>query len=400
MKAKRERGSGRLFLRGSTWWCQYYSHGSQIRVSTGQIDEKKAARFLQKKIGAIANGIQEDSRSLRYETIRDAYLDDYAVNGKKSLRHDCEGRAYLESVKRLDPFFAGCRAVDISSDLMRQFQRELQAEGYANGSINRSLASLRKMFTLAQRDGRLHNLPYFPMLPESKPRQGTLPQEKYVELLSELPGYLRPVTMIGYGGGMRLGEILNLRWKNIVWMDRIIRIEDSKNGEAREIPFSGELEAMLREQYARRQPGCDRVCFRIDQRGHTRPIGDFRKVWRRVCVKIGLAKWEAGTDKNGNAVYDPPRYAHSLPKQKMVYTGLVFHDLRRSFITAAEHAGAPRHEVMQISGHKTESVYKRYAIANREQRRAALETIEQFRAERGQNGDNVAPKCSSDPVIN
>jgi integrase len=399
-ETKRERGSGRLFQRGSTWWCQFYDRGRQIRLSSGETDEKKAERFLRKKVGAIANGIQEDSRSLRYETLRDAYLEDYVVNGKKSLRRDRDGNPYLECVKRLDSFFAGCRAVEIGTDLMRQFQREMQAGGYANGSINRSLAALRKMFTLAHRDGRLRNLPYFPMLTESKPRQGTLPQEKYLELLGELPDYLRPVTMIGYGGGMRLGEILNLRWKNIVWMDRIIRIEDSKNGEAREIPFSGELEAMLREQHARRQPGCDRVCFRIDALGHARGIGDFRKAWRRVCVKIGLAKWEPATDKEGKPVYDPPRYAHSHPKQKMVYTGLIFHDLRRSFITAAEHAGAPRHEAMQISGHKTESVYKRYAITNREQRRAALETIEQFRAERGQNGDNAAPKCSSNPVIN
>lgn len=385
-ETKRERGSGRLFQRGSTWWCQYYDRGRQIRLSTGETDEKKAERFLRKKIGAIANGIQEDSRSLRYETLRDAYLDDYVVNGKKSLRRDRDGNPYLESVKRLDPFFAGCRVIEIGSDLMRQFQHEMQAEGYANGSINRSLAALRKMFTLAHRDGRLRNLPYFPMLPESKPRTGTMPQEKYAELLAGLPDYLRPVTMIGHRTGMRLGEILALRWKNIVWMDRIIQIEDSKNGEPREIPFSSELEGTLRKQYALRQGECDRVCFRVDPRGHARGIGDFRKVWRRVCVKLGLGKWEPKFDAAGNPVYAPPRYAHSRPKQKMVYTGLIFHDLRRSFITAAEHAGAPRHEAMQISGHKTEAVYKRYAITNRVQRRAALETIEQFRAE--QKGDN------------
>jgi integrase len=200
------------------------------------------------------------------------------------------------------------------------------------------------------------------------------------------------------------GELLALTWNDVQWIDRIIRLEDSKNGEAREIPFTGELEAMLREQYGRRRLGCDRVCFRIDALGNAVPIGDFRKVWRRVCVKLGLAKWEPVTDKAGNAVYDPPRYPHSLPKQKMVYTGLIFHDLRRSFITDAEHVEAPRHEAMKISGHKTESVYKRYAIENRKQRRAALATIEEFRAERasdqGQNGDKMPSAVGDDPVIN
>ncbi|MGB2666908.1 MAG: hypothetical protein WAK48_23085 [Candidatus Acidiferrum sp.] len=37
--------------------------------------------------------------------------------------------------------------------------------------------------------------------------------------------------------------------------------------------------------------------------------------------------------------------------------------------------------MMKVSSHKTESVYKRYAIANREQRRAALEQIDPYRAQ-------------------
>jgi integrase len=404
---KRERGTGSLWLRGGIWWAAYYFRGRQMRVSTGETDPKKAEKFLRRKLGAISNGIQEDSRSLRYETLRDAYLEDYAVNGKKSLRRDREGNAYLESVKRLDPFFAGCRVVEINSDLLRQFQREMQTAGYANGSINRSLAALRKMFTLAHRDGRVHNLPFFPMLPESKPRQGTLPQQKYAELLAGLPGYLRIVVAIGYATGMRLGEVLGLLWENIVWMDRVIRLEDSKNGEAREIPFSGELETMLREQYTRRQDGCDRVCFRIDALGHARHIGDFRKVWRRVCVKIGLGKWEPVTDKVGNAVYDPRRgdRLRSTPKPKRIYNGLIFHDLRRSFISAGEHAGAPRHEVMMISGHKTESVYKRYAISNREQRRSALAQIDEYRSKhsgesRTQNEHNSGVSDGEQSVVN
>jgi integrase len=229
------------------------------------------------------------------------------------------------------------------------------------------------------------------MLPEAKPRTGRLAHEKYPELLSALPAYLRPVTTIGYRTRMRLGEILGLQWKNINWMDNVIRIEDSKNGDAREIPFSGELESMLHEAHAKRQAGCPWVCYRIDQQGHARPIGDFRKVWRRVCVKLGLATWEPKTDAAGKPLFEPRRYEHSLPKPQMRYDGLIFHDLRRSFITDAEHAGAPRHEVMKVSGHKTESVYKRYAIENRERRRAALDTIDQYRAQKlGHNSGTVS----------
>jgi integrase len=107
---------------------------------------------------------------------------------------------------------------------------------------------------------------------------------------------------------------------------------------------------------------------------------------------------EPVVDGAGKPALDPPRYARSKPKT--VYRGLIFHDLRRTFVTDAEHAGAPRHEVMQLSGHKTESVYKRYAIGAREQRRAAVAQIEEYRAtkEQGQFGDNLQQRNKDESV--
>ena len=58
--------------------------------------------------------------------------------------------------------------------------------------------------------------------------------------------------------------------------------------------------------------------------------------------------------------------------------------MRRTFVTAAEEAGAPRHEIMKVTGHKTEAVYKKYAIENRERRQAAVnvDKIGVYRTER------------------
>jgi hypothetical protein len=38
----------------------------------------------------------------------------------------------------------------------------------------------------------------------------------------------------------------------------------------------------------------------------------------------------------------------SNPKPKLKYNGLVFHGLRRTFISDAEHAGLPRREAMKL----------------------------------------------------
>lgn len=394
-QAKRERGTGSFFPRGRVVWVQWSHRGTKHREPARMPDgktpltietpnwEKRAKKLLQQKTGAAAAGVVQDDRSIRYEDLRDAYLAAYELSDRnKALRRDKEGNLYLEAVKRLDDFFAAFRAIEIDTDQIRKFQREMKAKGLSNGTINRSVAALRRMFTIAAQEEKLRNVPHFPMLKEARPRSGTLPHEKYLALVEELPDYLRPVVAIGFNTGMRLGEILGLRWDNVLWLDRIIRIEDSKNGEAREIPFTGELETALRAQFSKRQDGCDRVCFRLDHKGHARPIGNFRKPWRRACVKIGVGRMEPVLDSTGQPVFQPKRYARSKPKPQTRYAGLIFHDLRRTFVTDAEHAGAPRHEAMKLSGHKTEAVYKRYAIDNREQRRAVVTQIENYRAQK------------------
>jgi integrase len=173
---------------------------------------------------------------------------------------------------------------------------------------------------LAKKDGKLRDVPYFPMLREPPPPKGLLDHEKYPQLLASLPEYLRPVLAIGCHTGMRVGQIRRLRWEQVNFLDRIIRLDagETKNDEAREIPVDDELYATLQRQYAKRRPAFPFVCFRVNRSGKALPIRDFRKVWYGHCVKLGLGKMEPRSNPvTGDPLCAKPRKDRRKSKPKL-----------------------------------------------------------------------------------
>jgi integrase len=391
MNERRSRGEGQIRARGANLQLRYYRNGLRIEESTKFADteegRKKAAKLLRQRLGELAAGIAHDSRSIRYEGLREAYLTEYRLNGRKSLRFDKAGNPYLDKVNRLDDFFAGYRVIEIDADLIRKFIGDQQSKGLSNGSINRSVSALRRMFNLAVEDGRLRNVPHFPTLRESAPRQGFFERDQYESLRAALPDYLRLPLAIGFFTGMREGEILGLKWDQIDWLGNSINLRagETKNDEGRTIPIISTLKELLLAQHSRKNADCPYVCFRLDSKRHAVKIRGFRKAWYGACVKSGLGKWEPAVNAaTGEPIYDKPSGPRSKPKMKMVYNGRLFHDLRRSGVRNLVRAGVPERVAMTISGHKTRSVFERYNIVSERDLSEAARKLADFH----KNGDN------------
>jgi integrase len=393
-KVRRGRGEGRIYRRGRIWWIQYYRNGRRVFESSGSENERTALNLLRRRLGQVAAGIAPlpHAQKISYENLRDALLADYAANRRKWLRIGKGGKPYLCGLSTLNVFFKNLRAVDISADSLRAFIRDQQESGAANGTINRSLALLRRMFHLAVADGKLREVPHFPMLKEAPPRKGFLEHSDYQKLRQELPEHLRPILATGYYAGMRLGEILKLRWPSVDLVSAEIRLDPgtTKNDDPRTIPLPGELFEMLRIERAR-NPKSEFIFMRQGER-----IASFRKAWDSACVRAGLGVFIC---RGCHAPVNPESTCVECKKAKLrarpQYRGLIFHDLRRTGVRNLVRAGVPERVAMAISGHKTRAVFDRYNIVSTRDLKDAARKLEIYLA--GENGDKTATISPSAP---
>jgi integrase len=225
-----------------------------------------------------------------------------------------------------------------------QIQRYIaarQGEGASSATINIELALLGRAFTLAVRGRRMRTKPYVPKL-ESDParvRQGFFTRQEVENLATHLPSDIADAVQFLFFSAWRIGEVRSLEWRDYDRADGVIRLrpERSKNKHSRVLPVEGEIASVMEARLQKRRLDCPLI---FHQEGE--PIGDFRKVWKKACASIGLP-------------------------------GRIVHDLRRSGVRHLIRAGVPPHTVMAFSGHRTNSMLKRYDIISLDDLRIAAQ---------------------------
>jgi integrase len=324
----------------------------------------------QQERGRVAREIlaQRDKGMLTLEkptvgTLLDSVLDDYKINGKDY--------AWAKRVieRHIRPAFGHLDAPKVDTPALRRYIAQRQEAGASNATINHALALLRRAFNLAAKSTppTVMRVPYFPMLKVSNSRKGFFEHPQYQAMFEALPEDLRPVLAFAYFTGCRRAEIMALEWPQLDFAERLVRLEPgtTKNDEARTIPLAGPLYQLLVMQKSirdRYHPRCPWVFFR---HASGEPIRNFRKAWDSACQKAGL--W-AGDEKTGK----PTK---------------LFHDLRRTAVRNLVRAGTPEIVAMQVSGHKTRSVFDRYNIVSERDLKDAARRL----------GDYLAQPCEPQP---
>ena len=318
----------------ATWWIKYYQGGRAVRESTGTTKETVARRILRTREGDVERGIPivPQMGRITFEDAAEDLLNDYKVNGKRT-QADAKRRIDLH----LKPAFKGKRLLSVTTPAIRSYVVARQDEGAAPATINRELAVLKRMFTLAVQAGKLHAKPHIPMLQENNVRSGFFEAAQFEGVCLHLPAPLVPLVRFAYLTGWRLrSEILPLEWRQVDWTGRVVRLDPgtTKNREGRSFPFTAALETLLKGQLTEheRLKQAGRLVALVFHRDGER-IRTFRRSWLSACTAAGVP-------------------------------GRIPHDFRRTAVRNLERAGVSRSVAMAMVGHKTESIYRRYAIVD------------------------------------
>lgn len=366
-KHQRPRGTGCIYQRSgsSNWWIQFYRNGKVYCQSAGTSKRRKAEQMLQRKLAEVANHTFIDPKSERtlVKELAEDFLRDYRINGRKSLA-DVEARWRLH----LSQEFGDHRAANVGHDQMTRYVAQRQMEGASNATINRELAALKRMFTLGVRARKVYSMPAFPHLEERNVRKGFIEDGQYQALAKACSAeglWLRAMFEVGYNFGWRVSELLSMRVRQIDLASRTIRLEvgETKNDEGREVEMTPLVYALVQQCVT----GKHSEDF-VFTRESGKPVRDFRGTWAKVCCKAGVGKMVCSNcerevaEENGK--WNCGHCSRSWKHKELDYTGLIFHDLRRTAVRNMVRRGIPERVAMTISGHKTRSIFDRYNIVS------------------------------------
>ncbi|MBF0120525.1 MAG: tyrosine-type recombinase/integrase [Desulfobacterales bacterium] len=341
---------GSIYKRGKTYWIKYHHKGKPIRESSESDKKMLASELLKRREGEIAQGKLPSVHFelIKFDDIVRFIIYDYEINNKKSLSDVKRNTNYLKN------YFTGKSVNDINSlEIERYIEKRLN-DGLSNASINRELASLKRILNLAyqQTPPMIDRIPKIKMLKERNIRVGFFEQDEFLKIRDALPDYLKGVVTFAYKTGWRFGEIISLIWSQIDKIKWTVRLEagTTKNDESRIIYLDNELVEVFKKQMDLQKKTNAISPFVFPNNKGDGKIDNFRKAWDTAFKKKGI------------------------PRK-------LFHDLRRTAVRNMIRAGVPEVVAMKISGHKTRSVFDRYNIVNEADLKLAAERQEKYLSE-------------------
>jgi integrase len=382
------------FMVGSSWYCEVSFKGMTFRKAIGQVSRTLAGETAAKWKSKIKAGLslppderlavngmlwspdqqkwvaEEKPIELQNPLFSEA-LDKWLRTYSKATRAESSYKTDTYNGKPLKAFFGEYRMNQINSLLIDEyFERRSEhcecsnlcppkmklcplcgkrARPLAPATLRHELLLLKSLFARCLEWGMVAKDPTVTKkLSKYRPnqRERFLSPVEAQKLLLACPSDFRNVVLFALHSGFRSKEVKGLKWENVDFVNRTLTVVSgqSKNHERKTIPMSDTVYAMLSEVNKERDSKPEDYVFRSR---YGRKWKSWRTAWTNACERAGL--------KDVN-----------------------FHDLRHSFGSFLAASGVQEHGLMDLLGHKTAAMTKRYIHFADTYRRTAIANLPHF----------------------
>jgi integrase/recombinase XerD len=225
------------------------------------------------------------------DPLRQRFIEDMTAR----QRGPASQKSHLRAYKRFSAWLQ--RSPDTATaDEVRQFQLHLAETGVSITTRNATMSGIKFLFRVALRRHDLVAEIYH--LNEPQKVALILNQDEMQRLLT-MAGCLRDrlLLSLGYGAGLRAGEVLRLRVKHIDSEQNVIRVQQSKGRKDRLVMLSPEMLVLLREWWTVRPkrwdvgvPVQERLLFPGRTTGQPLSTHQLNRVFHEAAKAAGIRK--------------------------------------------------------------------------------------------------------------
>jgi integrase len=353
-----------VYRRGDVWWFKFNWRGEQTRESTKQGNKRIAEQIEAARKSALAKGevgIEERKQAPTLKEFAPQFTAEIEVICKSKPATISFYKAKLGSVLKFEPL-ANCRLNKIDEDLIAKYiQSRSRSEsnrkkGFAVATINRELATLRRCIRLAHDWKMIPRVPRIRLLRGEKVREFVLDHKDEQRYLEALNGSLRPAATLMLDTGLRVGEMIGLRWSDIRLKPATgarygyltVQAGRSKNSKPRNIPLTARAQRTL-----------------------------------EALQSAGIGEGALFRNAQGEKLYQT--YVNQQHREACIAANFpddfVLHSLRHTFGTRLGESGADVFTIMKLMGHSSVTVSQRYVHPSPESVERAFDRLETLNSE-------------------
>jgi integrase len=354
-----------IFKRGNVYWFHFWQDSEHYQQSTKQGNPRRARQMeaaFRTRLSMEGVGIVERKKAPLFTDFADRFLKHVEVRNENK---PATVQFYTSKLERLREFgpLASVRLDRVDESLIERYV-VARREKVSAATVNRELATLRRMLRVAEAWDEIIRAPKIRLLKGEREREFVLARTIERLYLSKCPMLLADIAILILETGMRIGEALNLEWTDVrlepLGKARFgyLRVREGKSKNARRtIPLTDRASALLR----RRKKASKHSLVFANREGDRYLGTSINHLHQKVR--------DALNDKEDG------RKGLNLPKD------FVLHSLRHTMLSRLGEAGVDAFTIMRIAGHSSITVSQRYVHPSPEAVERAMERLHVVAAE-------------------